>query len=163
MAKTNPAIGVIGGAEASEETCKVAYEVGKYIANNNAILVCGGLGGVMEAASKGAYENDGIVVGIIPGTDKNAANPYIQIVIPTGMGYARNALVVNTADVLIAFPGKFGTLSEIGLALNLGKPVVYLPGSWNLQKIEPIDSSLYKEAFDAHGAVGLALDALRKK
>jgi uncharacterized protein (TIGR00725 family) len=162
MAKINPVIGVIGGAEASEETIKIAYEVGKFIANNNAILVCGGMGGVMEAASKGAYENDGVVVGIIPGADKTAANPYVQIVIPTGMGYARNALVVNTADVLIAFPGKFGTLSEIGLALNLKKPVIYLPGAWNLQKIEPIDASLYKEAFDAYGAVGLALDALRK-
>jgi uncharacterized protein (TIGR00725 family) len=163
MAKTNPAIGVIGGAEATEETCKMAYEVGKFIANNNAILVCGGLGGVMEAASKGAFENDGVVVGIIPGTDKNAANPYVQIVIPTGMGVARNTLVVNTSDVLIAFPGKFGTLSEIGLALNLGKPVIYLPGAWNLQKIEPVDASLYKEAFDAHSAVGLAIDALRGK
>jgi uncharacterized protein (TIGR00725 family) len=162
MAKINPVIGVIGGAEASEETLKIAYEVGKYIANNNAILVCGGLGGVMEAASKGASENDGVVVGIIPGADKAAANPYAQIVIPTGMGHARNTLIVNTSDVLIAFPGTFGTLSEIGLALNLKKPVIYLPGTWNLQKIQPIDASLYKEAFDAYGAVGLALDALRK-
>jgi uncharacterized protein (TIGR00725 family) len=163
MAKTNPCIGVIGGAEASEETLKIAYETGAFIANNNAILVCGGLGGVMEAASRGAYENDGVVIGIIPGTDKSSANPYAQIVIPTGMGYARNALVVNAADVLIAFPGKFGTLSEIGLALNQKKTVIYLPGAWNLQKIEPIDASLYKEAFDAHSAVGLAIDALRKK
>jgi uncharacterized protein (TIGR00725 family) len=163
MSKANPAIGVIGGADATEATLTMAYETGKYIANNNAVLVCGGLGGVMEAASRGAFENNGIVVGIIPGTDKSAANPYVRIVIPTGMGMARNALVVNASDVLIAFPGKFGTLSEIGLALNLGKPVVYLPGAWDLQKIQPIDASLYKEAFDAHGAVGLALDALRKK
>ena len=163
MVKTNPAIGVIGGADAAEETCKIAYEAGKYIANNNAILICGGLGGVMEAASKGASENGGIVVGIIPGTDKNAANPFVKIVIPTGMGVARNALVVHASDVLIAFPGKFGTLSEIGLALNLGKPVIYLPGAWNLQKIEPVDASLYKEAFDAHSAVGLAIGALTKK
>jgi len=115
----------------------------------------------MEAASRGAHDNNGIVVGIIPGAEKQAANPWVSIVIPTGMGFARNALVVNTADVLIAFPGKFGTLSEIGLALNQKKTVVYLPGAWNLQKIEPVDASLYKEAFDAHGAVGLALDALR--
>lgn len=163
MAASNPAIGVIGGTEATEETLGIAYEVGKYIAGNGAVLVCGGLGGVMEAASRGAFENDGVVVGIIPGSDKSEANPYTHIVIPTDMGIARNALVVNSSDVLIAFPGKFGTLSEIGMALNLGKPVIYLPGAWKLQKIEPIDSSLYKEAFDAHGAVGLALDALRRK
>ncbi len=163
MAALSPAIGVIGGAQASEETLAIAYEVGAFIANNNAVLVCGGLGGVMEAASKGACENGGVVVGIIPGADKSQANPFVTIVIPSGMGSARNALVVNSSDVLIAFPGQFGTLSEIGLALSLGKPVVYLPGAWNLQKIGPIDASLYKEAFDAHGAVGLALDALRKR
>ena len=163
MAKTKPVIGVIGGAEATEETLKIAYETGAFIANNNAILVCGGLSGVMEAASRGAHDNGGIVVGIIPGAEKSAANPWVSIVIPTAMGFARNALVVNTADVLIAFPGKFGTLSEIGLALNQKKPVIYLPGAWDLQKIEAVDASLYKEAFDAHGAVGLALDALRGK
>jgi hypothetical protein len=163
MTNANPAIGVIGGAEASDETLAVAYETGKFIANNNAVLVCGGLGGVMEAASRGAHENGGIVVGILPGTDRSAANPFVRIVIPSGMGYARNTLVVNASDVLIAFPGKFGTLSEIGFALNAGKPVIYLPGAWNLQKIGPIDASLYKEAFDAHGAVGLALDSLRKR
>jgi uncharacterized protein (TIGR00725 family) len=157
MSKTNPAIGVIGGAEASEATLTMAYETGKYIANNNAVLVCGGLGGVMEAASRGAFENNGTVVGIIPGTDKSAANPYVRIVIPTGMGVARNALVVNASDVLIAFPGKFGTLSEIGLALNLGKPVVYMPGSWDVAKLGKVDRNLYKEAFDAQHALGLAL------
>jgi uncharacterized protein (TIGR00725 family) len=163
MTKRKPSIGVIGGAEASEETLRIAYEVGKYIAGNNAVLVCGGLGGVMEAASRGAAENDGLVVGIIPGADRSEANPHVNVVIPTGMGQARNALVVNSSDVIIAFPGKFGTLSEIGLALNSGKTVVYLPGAWNLQKTGPIDASLYKEAFDAYSAVGLALDALRKK
>jgi uncharacterized protein (TIGR00725 family) len=163
MQKRKPTIGVIGGAEASEETLKVAYEVGSYIAGNDAILVCGGLGGVMEAASRGAAENDGIVVGIIPGMEKSASNPHVHIVVPSGMGQARNALVVNSSDVLIAFPGKFGTLSEIGLALNSGKTVVYLPGAWNLQKMGPVDASTYKEAFDAHSAVGLALDALRRK
>jgi uncharacterized protein (TIGR00725 family) len=163
MTKRKFAIGVIGGAEASEETLRLAYDVGKYIAANNAILVCGGLGGVMEAASRGAAENNGFVVGIVPGPDKAAANDSVHLVIPSGMGYARNALVVNSSDVLIAFPGRFGTLSEIGLALSAGTTVVYLPGTWNLQKIQAVDASLYKEAFDAYSAVGLALDALRKK
>jgi uncharacterized protein (TIGR00725 family) len=163
MPKRKPIIGVIGGAEASEETQKIAYEVGKYIAGNDAVLVCGGLGGVMEAAARGASENDGLVIGIIPSADKSRANPFVHIVIPSGLGYARNVLVVNTADVLIAFPGSYGTLSEISLALNQGKPVVYLPGAWDLRKAAAIDASLYKEAFDAHAAVGLALDALRGK
>jgi uncharacterized protein (TIGR00725 family) len=163
MTKRKPSIGVIGGSDATEETIAIAYEVGKFVAGNNALLVCGGLGGVMEAASRGAAENGGVVVGIIPGTDAQAANPWVHVVVPTGMGFARNALVVNSSDVLIAFPGKFGTLSEIGLALSAGKTVVYLPGAWNLQKIEPVDAAIYKEAFDAYGAVGLALDALRKK
>jgi hypothetical protein len=163
MTKRKPSIGVIGGGEASEETLKIAYDVGKYIAGNGAVLVSGGLGGVMEAASRGAAENGGVVVGIIPGLDMTAANDSVSIVIPSGMGHARNALVVNSSDALIAFPGKFGTLSEIGLALASGKTVVYLPGAWNLRKIEPLDASLYKEAFDAFSAVGLALDALRKK
>jgi uncharacterized protein (TIGR00725 family) len=162
MVKRKPAIGVIGGSEATQETLQIAYETGKYIANNNAILICGGLGGVMEASSKGAYEHGGTVVGIIPDSTKEQANPYVTIVIPTGMGICRNTLVVLSSDVIIAFPGKFGTLSEIGIALNLKKTIVYLPGTWDLKKIEPIDVSLYKEAFDAHSAVGLALDALRK-
>jgi uncharacterized protein (TIGR00725 family) len=163
MPKRKPVIGVIGGAEASEETLKIAFEVGSYIARNGAVLVCGGLGGVMEAAAKGAAENDGLVVGIVPGADKSAANSFVNVVVPSGMGYARNVLVVNTADVLIAFPGSYGTLNEISLALNQGKPVVYLPGAWELRKIAAIDAALYKEAFDAHAAVGLALDALRGK
>jgi uncharacterized protein (TIGR00725 family) len=162
MTKRKPVIGVIGGADASEDTLQLAAEVGRFIAQNNAVLVCGGLGGVMEAASRGAAENGGTVVGIIPQTQSAAANPYVTVVIPTGMGIARNALVVNTADVLIAFPGRFGTLSEIALALASGKTVVHLPATWDLQKIEPVDSSLYKEAFDARSAIGLALDALRK-
>jgi len=163
MTKKNISIGVIGGTEASAETMQIAYDVGKYIAGNNAILICGGLGGVMEAASKGAYENDGLVVGILPLSDKSSANQYVHVSIPTGLGIARNAIVVNASDVLIAFSGKFGTLSEIAIALNSGKPVVYLPGAWDLRKLEPIDSSLYKEAFDAHSAVGFALDAMRSK
>ena len=91
MTKRKPSIGVIGGGEASEETLKIAYDVGKYIAGNGAVLVSGGLGGVMEAASRGAAENGGVVVGIIPGLDMTAANDSVSIVIPSGMGHARNA------------------------------------------------------------------------
>ncbi len=153
-------IGVIGGAEATADNSRLAYEVGKMIAGNGAILVCGGLSGIMEAASKGAYENDGFVVGFLPGEKKSDANPYVHVAIPTAMGIARNVLVVRASDALIAFPGSFGTLSEISLALNLKKTVVYMPGSWDLKKIAPVDSALFKEAFDAGQAIGLALSSI---
>ena len=134
--------------------------MGKHIALNDASLGCGGLGGTMEAASQGASENGGVVVGLLPGEDKGSANPFTHIALPTGMGVGRNILVVRSSDVLIAFPGSYGTLSEIALALNTGKTVIYMPGAWNLSKIGQVDSSLFKEAFDAPSAVGLALNAV---
>ncbi|HEX7511111.1 MAG TPA: LOG family protein, partial [Chitinivibrionales bacterium] len=118
---------------------------------------------IMEAAGKGAFENDGYVVGILPGSEKSEANKYVHLAVPTGMGMARNFLIVRSSDALIAFPGSFGTLSEIAAALTLRKTVVYLPGAWDLKKIAPVDSALFKEAFDARQAVGLALNALRKE
>ncbi len=162
MKKHSPCIGVIGGNEASEEVIALAYEIGKHVALSGLMLVTGGRGGVMEAASKGASENNGIVLGIIPTDSKSDANPYVDIVIPTGMGIGRNVLVVKTADVCIAFPGSYGTLSEIGLALNLGKTVVALPGVWSLKKAGIVDSNLFKEAFTAQQAIGIALSALQE-
>jgi uncharacterized protein (TIGR00725 family) len=154
-------IGVIGGARVAQESLDLAHEVGALIAQRDALLVCGGLGGVMEAAAKGAAENGGTVVGILPSESRQDANPYVTIAIPTGMGISRNMLVVRAADAIIAFPGSYGTLSEIALALNLGKTVVYLPGAWDLRKIEAVPTSQFKEAFNAAQAVGLALDAVR--
>ncbi len=154
-------IGVIGGSQASAEDCRSAYEVGKFIAGNNAVLVCGGLSGIMEAASKGAHENGGTVVGILPGDDKKDANAFVNIAVPTGLGVSRNVLVVRASDALIAFPGAYGTLSEIALALHLKKTVVYMPGTWDLKKIAAVDSAYFKEAFDAGQAVGLALGAVK--
>jgi uncharacterized protein (TIGR00725 family) len=156
-------IGVIGGAEAHPESSMLAYDVGRLIAGNDAILVCGGLSGIMEAASKGAFENNGLVVGFLPGERKSDANQYVHIAVPTGMGIARNVLVIRASDALIAFPGSYGTLSEIAVALNLGKTVVAMPGTWDLKKIAPVDSALFKEAFDPGQAVGLALNALQIK
>ena len=115
----------------------------------------------MEAAAKGAHEKGGIVLGFLPGDSKSDANPYIHIAVPTSLGIARNVLVVHTADVLIAFPGSFGTLSEIAIALASEKTVVYLPGAWDLKRIGPVECSKFKEAFDARQAIGYALDALR--
>lgn len=161
LQKRKPVIGVIGASETTEEQYQLAYELGGHIANRGAILVCGGLGGIMEACSKGAAENGGLVIGILPGDSKADANPYVSIAIPTAAGISRNVLVVHTADVLIAFPGSYGTLSEIALALASRKTVVYLPGAWDLKKIGKVDSALFKEAFDTRQAIGFALDTLR--
>jgi uncharacterized protein (TIGR00725 family) len=161
MPQQKPVIGVIGGSETSRENYALAYEVGGYIANRGAVLVCGGLGGIMEAACKGAREKGGIALGILPGDKKSDANQFVTIAIPTAMGISRNALVVHAADVLIAFPGSFGTLSEIAIALASGKTVVYLPGAWDLKRIGPVESAKFKEAFDARQAIGYALDSLR--
>jgi uncharacterized protein (TIGR00725 family) len=124
-------IGVIGAGVCSEEVGKLAEEVGERIAEAKAVLVCGGLGGVMEAASKGAKNKGGTTVGILPGFDKQDANPYIDFPIVTGLGEGRNVLVVRNSDALIALPGQFGTLSEISFALKFGKPVIGL-STWEV-------------------------------
>jgi uncharacterized protein (TIGR00725 family) len=103
------------------------------------VLICGGLGGVMEAACRGAKQTGGTTVGILPGDDRSAANPYVDIVIPTGLGEARNAVVVRSADALIAIGGAYGTLSEIAFALKAGKLVVGL-GTWEVEGVLAADS-----------------------
>jgi uncharacterized protein (TIGR00725 family) len=103
------------------------------------VLVCGGLGGVMEAACRGAKDGGGTTVGILPGTDRGEANEFVDVAIPTGLGEARNALVVRAADALIAVGGGYGTLSEIALALKAGKRVVGL-GSWGIEGVERVDT-----------------------
>ncbi len=128
-----PRIGVVGAAACPPELYQVAYEVGCLIAQRGAVLVCGGLGGVMEGASKGAFENGGLTVGILPGGDPSSANPYVKIPIPTGLGHARNILVVQTSQLVIAVDGKMGTLSEIAIALKLGIPVI----GYNTWDIDP--------------------------
>jgi uncharacterized protein (TIGR00725 family) len=126
-------IGVIGGGDCSDEVYKLAEEVGEKVAEAGAVLVCGGLGGVMEAASKGAKKANGVTIGILPGTDKYQANPYLDFPIVTGLGEARNALVVRNSDAVIALPGEFGTLSEIAFALKSGKPVVGI-STWDVSE-----------------------------
>jgi len=126
-------IGVIGAGSCKQDIYKQAYNVGKEIAKNGYGMICGGLGGVMEAAAKGCKENGGLTVGIIPQDSREAANPYLDIVIPTGMGIMRNLLIVRSASVLIAVDGKYGTLSEIAFALQLGKPVIGLQ-TWDISE-----------------------------
>jgi uncharacterized protein (TIGR00725 family) len=143
-------IGVIGAGVCSKEISKLAEEVGDRIAEAGAVLVCGGMGGVMEAASKGAKDKGGTTVGILPGVDKLDANPYIDFPIVTGLGEGRNVLVVRNSDALIALPGEFGTLSEIAFALKLGKPVIGL-STWEV-------SDQIIPAKDAQEAVEKALN-----
>jgi uncharacterized protein (TIGR00725 family) len=119
-------IGVIGSGKASEKEYKIAEQLGKEIVGAGHFLICGGLGGVMEAASKGARSKGGLSVGILPGSSKEGANQYIDIKIVTDMSHGRNAIISNTSDVLIAVGGGPGTLSEISLGLKIGKPIVVL-------------------------------------
>ena len=125
----------MGPGEASDEQAAAAEQVGRLIAEAGALLVCGGLGGVMEAACRGASEAGGRTVGILPGVDRAAANPFVEVAIATGLGEARNALVVRSADVLIAIGGAYGTLSEIALALKAGKRVIGI-ATWAIDGIE---------------------------
>jgi uncharacterized protein (TIGR00725 family) len=117
-------VGVIGGRNCSPEVQQQAYDLGRGLVGVADTLVTGGLGGTMEAVTKGFKSAGGLTIGIIPGYEKDDANPYVDIVIPTGLGLARNVLVVKSADVVIAFPGKSGTLSEIAYCLQFGIPVI---------------------------------------
>jgi len=144
-----PTVGVIGSGNPENRNDPLAEEVGALLAAHGAVLVCGGLSGIMEAASRGCFSGGGQTIGILPGEKKGEANPFITYAIPTGMGIARNALVVNTADALIAFPGGPGTLSEIAMALKLGKLVVDL-GNW--------DTAGTLKARTAQEAVSMALE-----
>lgn len=119
-------IGVIGAGDCSDAVAGLAREVGFEIGRRGWILICGGLGGVMTAAAEGCVEAGGTTVGILPGMEKAAANPFITIPLPTGLQEGRNLLVVRASDVLIAIAGGYGTLSEIALALKGGKPVIGL-------------------------------------
>ncbi len=119
-----PYIGVIGASKISQEIERIAYEVGYEIANRGGILVCGGLGGVMEAACQGAKKAGGISIGILPSFNRNEANPYVDFAISTGLQEARNLIIVRTSDALIAIAKGYGTLSEIAFALKLEKPVI---------------------------------------
>jgi uncharacterized protein (TIGR00725 family) len=124
-------VGVIGAGAADEKILRTAEETGRLIALHGFLLVCGGLGGVMEAAAKGARSEGGTTIGILPQADRSAANPYIDIPLATGFGEGRNVFIVRTADVLIAVGGEYGTLSEIAFALKSGKPVIGI-ASWDI-------------------------------
>ena len=148
-------IGVIGVADASDEEQKIAEQVGREIALGDAILVCGGLGGVMEAACRGAKSAGGITIGIIPGFEKSDANPYVDIPIVTGMSHGRNIIVVRSSHAIVAVGGSYGTLSEIAFALKLGIPVIGI-NTWEV-------SSEIKKVATPKEAVELAFTIARHR
>ncbi|MGQ9706786.1 MAG: TIGR00725 family protein [bacterium] len=133
-------ISVIGGSNPPSWAKEASEEVGRLIAKKGAILICGGMGGVMKSACRGAKSEGGLTVGIIPYYEKERANSYLDVVIPTGLGLSRNTLVVASGDVVIAIDGNWGTFSEIALAKNLGKGVVALGVELELAGVEYVDT-----------------------
>jgi len=142
---------VVGAGEASPAVEAVAEAVGRLLAERGVVVVCGGLGGVMAATCRGAKAAGGATVGILPGGDRSQANRWVDMAVATGMGEARNAVLVRTADAVLALGGGYGTLSEIALALRMDRPVVTL-GSWDIEGVQRAD--------DARQAVDSVLDAL---
>jgi uncharacterized protein (TIGR00725 family) len=151
-------IAVIGASQASASELKTAELVGREIAKAGAALVCGGMGGVMEAACKGASQEGGITIGILPGDNRLSANEYVKIPIVTGIGYARNVAVVKSAQAVIAVGGSYGTLSEIGHALQSGLPVIGLE-TWGISRKRK-DKSPIIEAKTPAEAVEKALELI---
>jgi uncharacterized protein (TIGR00725 family) len=147
--KRLPVVAVIGAGDAPPAVCKLAFAVGREIARRGAVLLNGGRTGVMESAAAGAHQHGGHTIGILPGTDRHAANRHIEFAIATGIGEARNAVIIASADAAIALAGEGGTLAEIGFAKKFGKPIVALD-SW--REIDGLD-----RADTAVEAVAMAL------
>jgi len=141
-------IAVVGPGEATAAEVETAMAVGRKLAERGAVVVCGGLDGVMAGACRGVREAGGTSIGLLPGVERAAANPWVTLALPTGLGELRNGLVVRAADAMIAIGGAYGTLSEIALALRTGVPVVGI-GTWEIAGV--------RAAVDAQGAVELAL------
>jgi uncharacterized protein (TIGR00725 family) len=138
--KPGPYVSVVGSGEASGDLYEKAREVGRLVAERGGIVVCGGRSGVMEAAARGATEAGGTAIGILPDEDRKQANQYLSFSIAAGTGHARNLAVVCSGDAVISVGGEYGTLSEIGLALKVGRPVVALK-SWDLGEHVAVASS----------------------
>lgn len=146
-----PYVAVVGAGRATAEQETIAEEIGRLLAARGAVVVTGGLGGVMAAASRGASSAGGVALGLLPGPDRSAANPWLTVAVPTGMGELRNGLVVRAADVVIAVGGEYGTLAEVALALKGGRRVIGVGFGFEVDGVE--------EAADPAGAVSRALRA----
>jgi uncharacterized protein (TIGR00725 family) len=153
-------VSVIGGGRCSAAEYALAEKVGRFVAEAGATLVCGGLAGVMEAAARGAKAAGGATIGILPGHDRGVANPYLDHVITTGVGEARNLAVVSSGDVVIAVAGGYGTLSEIGLAAKIGRPVIILRG-WRVDSDEPLEGLWHVSSAEEAFALVATLPAAR--
>jgi uncharacterized protein (TIGR00725 family) len=136
-------VAVVGGHQCSQQEADWAEVVGHALATRGVTLVCGGRGGVMEAACRGAMQAGGVTIGILPGTDTSDANSYVSIPIATGLGEARNAIIIRTVQAVIAIGGKYGTLSEIAFALKRGLPVAGL-GTWELHRAGKAITAIYR-------------------
>jgi uncharacterized protein (TIGR00725 family) len=149
-----PYVSVVGSGTASGELYEKAREVGRLVAERGGIVICGGLSGIMEAAARGAREAGGTAIGILPDEDRDRANEHLSFSIATGTGHARNLAVVCSGDVVVAVGGEYGTLSEMGLALKVGRPVVAL-ASWDLGEHVAVASSPEEAVEAAFGALGM--------
>jgi uncharacterized protein (TIGR00725 family) len=154
-------IAVIGDSSCSQEETELAESVGELLAERGAVVVCGGLGGVMEGVCRGAKSRGGLTVGILPGQDSSMANPWVDIPVVTGLGEARNVVVAKSAQAVIAIGGGYGTLSEIAYALKSGIPVVGL-NTWSLSKNGREDGSIVR-AQSASEAVDKAISLAKKQ
>lgn len=156
-------VAVVGpGDEATEQEIRIANEVGSLLAKRGAILVCGGLGGVMAAACEGASSSGGLSVGLLPGRDRAAGNPYLSVVLPTGLGELRNGLVVGVCDAVIAIGGSWGTLSEIALARRTAKRTIVI-GGWNVEDPSHDRAADFDRASSAEEAVDAALSPATRR
>jgi uncharacterized protein (TIGR00725 family) len=147
-------LAVIGGSDIGPEAAALAREVGREVGARGAVLLCGGLGGVMAAAAKGAQDAGGVSLGILPEGDRRRANPHLTYSIATNLGHARNVVIAHSADALIAVGGSYGTISEAAIALKLGKPVIALNAAWDLPGLQ--------RAATPAAAVALAWEAVKR-
>ncbi len=145
---------VVGSGTAAGELYELAREVGRLVAERGGVVVCGGLSGVMEAAARGATEAGGTAIGILPDEDRGRANAHLSFCVATGAGQARNLAVVCSGDAVVAVGGEYGTLSEMGLALKIGRPVVAL-GSWDLGEHVVVAASAEEAVEAAFGLLGV--------
>ena len=141
--RERPVVAVIGGATCTVQEGEWAEGVGRELATRGVVVICGGRKGVMEAACRGTKEGGGLTVGVLMGTDREAANPYVDVVIATGIGEARNAIIVRTAQAVVAVGGEYGTLSEIAFALKRNLPVAGL-ATWEFQRGGKVADAIYR-------------------
>jgi uncharacterized protein (TIGR00725 family) len=154
-------VGVLGPNTCTPEEHELGFAVGAELANRGAVLVCGGLGGMMEAAAAGAKSRNGLTLGILPGEDSSSANPYIDVPLPTGIGPFRNMLIARASHAVIAIKGGYGTLSEIAFALRLGVPVVGLD-TWSVSKAGHVDAGIVPAATPSE-AVAKAISLAQRR